>query len=1779
MKLNSLSQEVFCALFWFFLFPSPFFCILLLLCLFLLAVSFVDSLAVEVMSLVPGNVTPCLESLREELLEKEQMMCGDFRDFQDLLDYLKSSGHSQCTTVWTKDSVAYRCRTCQVNDASAICERCYHEGDHQWHDFVMYNSDSGGCCDCGDKDAWKEEGFCTTHRLSNQKKGHVPFHLFEPARETVCWALRMLSIWVHKIWEERIKDPKASVEGEIQAAKLYIDWLQKVCSVDALRNLLSVFVTRKFIFDISFDVDMVQRVAKSPLEILLRTIQSMPEALTEGETTLFLQMLYNGWFKRQFTQELMRHYSDMVIDVAQKFHDYVHHADFIRDCKALDSTLDRVMVHLFNVPKIALIEEQHLLENFIFVFKRVLEICLVRGTATVDVKHEAIRQKVYLRPQGDLRLIVSHPHVAVYVLSERLDVFEMILQVVAYLQWMNPYSKNSLVDLENEDAWTFAIQLEMNTMAVVFQIIARCYSTADTEQSRKTVKQMLVSAGNCTVKSLHHYLSKKLTFTSMSLHIPLHRVLSAILSKLVLFTWDDDNEGFLSDLQIDYTEEEVLDLLDLPLRIAAWMVQIRAQEWEDVSEDFYRLELIYRGSFWHDQSWDMDVLLLQFCAVAKEKMEHAIVLRMADHFHLQDLVTSPATRDRMSRLSPSYIQDFLRLILLVVRDRRNTGMNELCRALSAIPLDHQKLSATLENVAQFHQPKVQEQGYYQLKPELWKEFDPLFAHFYLSELEEAQERAVHVGKLRHYWRIGLPHKAAPPYNRLTNLLHTQACHQLLWNVLNHVTFLVKKEKSATAGETLGVTALQMMEIAVRDRLQVQPPSAAPQPFGFHPNDILVNIKTRPGKFLVELSTWKPESSSMYDLLQELQSLNNAHRLADYAQHIIQLLHSFPTYFGAEQGHSKVYNPPQHQVQDDIAEHAWQRLKKERQAAILARMSAQQKAFLDQHDDQEDDEGQEGHHDASPTEGSRRGRLAEDSFERISGSAPALMPDHKGKFAIMESTLTVQECALCRTKCDSSDSPAGSIAFMQRYNMPRQLSNRAHEVKVWEAETFSKCNNTEQLITLIQPQKTVLEVKGCSLDYHPTEHVACCGHQMHQACFESYHSSLVQRHCLGNSYEGKGIIDLNNGEIWCPICRRLANVLLPVVEVSNLQRMLQVQVGGRKENHTWEQLWDPPANLSTAIDNFAVQTIRVRTRFSTVIEATHMSSCQVLWELLAGNIVHFEVETREETNEVGSSSSAPVQLRNEWGGEPAHLTALQELGKLAMVSNKSGEDRVRRIKLDNIKHLKEKLGLLCENKEQVDVPGSFNLISANVLPKLKEILQGLFSSNPLDNNHEDSKGDMKNQESSEHGRNSSASIGNGLRTDHVALHQIEESQEKALWRGPAPRPEFAGGRGMPNPNCQPLVVETPPKALSKHQPIQTSSVHHPSKIQHSEGYKYPKCNIIDGDLLEVDPFVILTHLLLSAFQGWLSRSQILCMVKFSYILSIIQTLIALSRLEIKTSLEAENVKLVTQSASLPFVQLTTCYELDGMHYDSGRKLMDAAYLEESLELQDIWDIIVISQVGVNKQVAAFKQHQQTSNGFRDIQPCLYKVPKGLYLMKLPLLYQELLWQSSQENCQSCGKVPDEAALCLICGNYFCCKMEYYYGESGECSRRHADKEYACIGIFLLMRSTEVLLMRGNRACNLPSLYLDQHGEEDYALQRNQKLYLSQLRLNKVRWLWLTAGFDFDTRILHTSYIREFFCTPWETHDQSTILASDATYYHEEGMKDQEGQEKQKGPRRL
>lgn len=104
-----------------------------------------------------------LDEAEKFLSDLTLQMCGG--DNLDLyLGELVSQGQSQCSNTWSKGVIAYRCRTCQMNDSSAICVNCFQGGNHWEHDYVMYHSESGGCCDCGDRASWKDSGFCTVHQ-------------------------------------------------------------------------------------------------------------------------------------------------------------------------------------------------------------------------------------------------------------------------------------------------------------------------------------------------------------------------------------------------------------------------------------------------------------------------------------------------------------------------------------------------------------------------------------------------------------------------------------------------------------------------------------------------------------------------------------------------------------------------------------------------------------------------------------------------------------------------------------------------------------------------------------------------------------------------------------------------------------------------------------------------------------------------------------------------------------------------------------------------------------------------------------------------------------------------------------------------------------------------------------------------------------------------------------------------------------------------------------------------------------------------------------------------------------------------------------------------------------------------------------------------------------------------------------------------------------------------------------------------------------------------------
>ena len=103
-----------------------------------------------------GDSSPTSADTVRALSALESLACGSVLAKQDNKNGNACCvGDGPCTTIWNAGALAYRCRTCQVNDSSAICPDCFNAGDHEGHDYSLYVSEHGGCCDCGDVEAWK----------------------------------------------------------------------------------------------------------------------------------------------------------------------------------------------------------------------------------------------------------------------------------------------------------------------------------------------------------------------------------------------------------------------------------------------------------------------------------------------------------------------------------------------------------------------------------------------------------------------------------------------------------------------------------------------------------------------------------------------------------------------------------------------------------------------------------------------------------------------------------------------------------------------------------------------------------------------------------------------------------------------------------------------------------------------------------------------------------------------------------------------------------------------------------------------------------------------------------------------------------------------------------------------------------------------------------------------------------------------------------------------------------------------------------------------------------------------------------------------------------------------------------------------------------------------------------------------------------------------------------------------------------------------------------------
>ncbi|KAF9353814.1 hypothetical protein BGX34_011365 [Mortierella sp. NVP85] len=86
-------------------------------------------------------------------------------------EYSPAARGHPCGHTFKMGEGVFRCRTCALDETCVFCLRCFHGTNHEGHDTSFsVNAGGGGCCDCGDPEAWKVELDCIYHSA----KGGAP---------------------------------------------------------------------------------------------------------------------------------------------------------------------------------------------------------------------------------------------------------------------------------------------------------------------------------------------------------------------------------------------------------------------------------------------------------------------------------------------------------------------------------------------------------------------------------------------------------------------------------------------------------------------------------------------------------------------------------------------------------------------------------------------------------------------------------------------------------------------------------------------------------------------------------------------------------------------------------------------------------------------------------------------------------------------------------------------------------------------------------------------------------------------------------------------------------------------------------------------------------------------------------------------------------------------------------------------------------------------------------------------------------------------------------------------------------------------------------------------------------------------------------------------------------------------------------------------------------------------------------------------------------------------
>ncbi|XP_026159846.1 E3 ubiquitin-protein ligase UBR1 isoform X3 [Mastacembelus armatus] len=1149
-----------------------------------------------------------LSPQEEEELTQSQLLhpleCFLFgEDPQQGLEKLKQGSTSSqlCGRVFKEGETVYSCRDCAIDPTCVLCMDCFQDSVHKSHRYKMHASAGGGFCDCGDVEAWKIGPYCSKHDPGAPTAMVTDECMLEPElyeRTEKLFRILLPYFTDFLVWEQNFELPaelqpqrtdnahycvlyndehhsydqviytlqrsvncdqaeaqthtalidkegrRAVKRGTLSSCQIAHDLIKSNSEHISLQPLrveiihAAVMAHQTFALRlgawfqkiISYSAGFRQAFCQVALEpntdrdrpclisrLMLHDAMMYKGARKIVHELIFCTMLMETEFKRlfaiQFTKVKKQNvlnffFSSSLICLNTCFvFSFQHYKrlqkDFINDDHERSISITALSVQIFTVPTLArqLIEEGNVIKVIV--------------DTVLDLMREHLKdnQFVFLGYNSekfsriqvifhDLRyILISKPSVWTEELRRQfLEGFRVFLGFLKCMQGMEEVKRQFGQHIVVEPEWEagFSLQIQLRHILAMFQD----WCSSDDEILLLAFKECHKVLMQCNNQPFHreatdYYMCKhilhvrpyKVSQEPVSIHLPISRLLAGLYVLLC-------KTG-----AIQHLDNAVYYYQDVKCR---------------------------------EEMYDKDILMLQIAASKMHPNDFLMLILL--RFELFDYFNGSCSSKDQDELVQwnRLIEEMLYLLIVITGERYVPGlsqvtkedvtMREVIHLLCIEPMAHSSLvkglpdneshetglESVITKVATFKKPGVSGHGLYEVKKERLVEFNPFFYHYSRSQHSKAEEsqkkRRTHEGNDKAL-RPPVPPAFCPAFSSIVRVL----CCDIIIHILRLVLEGAAEDRATHWTEGMIQRALHLIgQALIEEKTQLEDSTVDEVTFDF-------SLKAR--------RIGSEQGCSVFLLLSKIKGLPSLEAQKDMVKWLLQMFEivkclrekSSPT-----ASMSMETSKPEESAQDK--EKAERKRKAEaaklHRQKIMAQMSAMQKNFI---------ESNKMLYDNMPESGMQGEPVASaNSCDMEEKDQRVAVGPHRGSTPAEREVLT---CILCQEEQEVvARGPAMVLtACVQRSTVLTQCRGKL---------PTNRAAGTGTLYPLFMPPELTMGT-----------HTGSCGHVMHATCWQKYFEAV--QNTTRNRLHAELIIDLENGEYLCPLCKSLCNTVVPLIPLEPL----------------------------------------------------------------------------------------------------------------------------------------------------------------------------------------------------------------------------------------------------------------------------------------------------------------------------------------------------------------------------------------------------------------------------------------------------------------------------------------------------------------------------------------------------------------------------------------------------------------------------------------------------